>query len=41
VKLTADEKGVVKIHDADQEEVADFLQLPVQSKAAAAKKDED
>jgi hypothetical protein len=33
VKLKADDQGVVKIHNADQEEVADFLQLPVEAKA--------
>lgn len=37
VKLDADEHGVVHIDDADQQEAADYLQLPVATKATQAK----
>lgn len=36
VKLKADDKGVVHIANADQQEAADYLQLPVATKATQA-----
>lgn len=37
VTLDADKHGVVHIADADQQEAADYLQLPVATKATQAK----